>query len=64
MIFIATGSSRLAQIAPLTPSQVNTCPVAGSTGKVLDALKSPTRSCAVGTTAVLRNELVVWRNPE
>src|SRR5260221_6529156 len=64
MIFIATGSRRFAQIAPTTPLQTDVCPVAGSVGKVLDWLKSPTRSRAVGTIAVLKNVLVVWRRPE
>ena len=64
MIFIATGSRRLGQITPTTPLQTNVWPVAGSVGRVADALKSPVRSSAVGTMAVFRNVLVVWRSPE
>ena len=64
MIFIATGSSRLGQMTPVTPLQANVCPVAGSTGSVLDALKFPVRSSAVGTMAVFRKVLVVCRSPE
>ena len=64
MIFIATGSSRLAQITPVTPLHAKVCPVAGSVGIVFEALKSPVRSRAVGTMAVFRNVLVFWRSPE
>ncbi len=64
MILAATGSMRLGQITPTTPLQTKVCPVAGSTGLVVDALKSPMRSSAVGTMALFRKVLVVWRNPE
>src|SRR5215471_316369 len=64
MIFIATGSRRFWQMAPVTPLQANASPVAGSVGIVLDWLKSPARSSAVGTTALFRNVLVVCRRPE
>src|SRR5205814_8442153 len=64
MIFVATGSSRLGQITPVTPLQTNVFPVAGSVGIVLDWEKSPTRSSAVGTMALLRKVLVVWRRPD
>src|SRR5215831_923380 len=64
MIFIATGSRRFGQMTPVTPLHANVWPVAGSVGIVFDALKSPTRSCAVGTMALLRNVLVDWRSPE
>src|ERR1051326_3576767 len=64
MIFMATGSSRLAQITPVTPLHTNVLPVAGSVGMVLEALKFPVRSSAVGTMALFRNELVVCRRPD
>ena len=64
MILAATGSMRLGQITPTTPLQTKICPVAGSTGLVADAVKSPVRSWAVGTTAVFRNVLVFCRSPE
>src|SRR5690242_7724113 len=64
MIFIATGSSRLAQITPVTPLQTIVFAVAGSVGMVLEALKFPVRSSAVGTIALFRNELVVCRSPD
>src|SRR5271157_1849569 len=61
MIFMATGSRRLGQITPL---QENVVPVAGSTGLVVEAVKLPVRSRAVGTIALFTNVLVAWRNPE
>ena len=64
MIFVATGSRRAGQMTPLTLLQVNVAPVAGSVGFVAEALKLPTRSKSVGTMALLRNVLVVWRRPE
>ena len=64
MIFIATRSSRSAQMTPTTPLQAKGCWVAGSFGMVLDLRKSPVRSAAVGTMALFMNVCVVWRRPE
>ena len=64
MIFIATGSSRSGQITPTTPLQTNGCRLWDRSGMVLDCVKSPVRSTAVGTMALFRNVLVVWRRPE
>ena len=51
-------------MTPTAPLQANSWPVAGSVGIVLDWLKSPVRSSAVGGIALFRNVCVVWRSPE
>jgi hypothetical protein len=51
-------------MTPATPPHAKVWPVAGSVGIVREALKSPVRSGAVGTMAVLRKVLVVCRSPE
>src|SRR5579863_6444046 len=60
MMFCAVGSSRF--LGMTLPG--NGALLSGSTGGILDCEKSPLRSSAVGTMALFRNELMIWRRPE
>src|ERR1700730_7226788 len=60
-ILRAVGSKRLSGIIP----PPNGAPLfRGSVGLTLDCEKSPVRSSAVGTIALLKKLLVIWRSPE
>src|SRR5260370_835077 len=60
-ILRAVGSKRPIGIIPFPNGAPLFC---GSVGLVLDCEKSPVRSSAVGTMALLKKLLVIWRSPE